>query len=60
MKDLMEKTTEEEGSLADEIHLIDLTRSHTHTIKYVQLECGPIPKVMPALPNIGGALCEVP
>ena len=23
-----------------------------------ELECGPMPKVMAALPNIGGALCE--
>ena len=27
---------------------------HTHIIK--QLECGPMPNVMVALPNIGGAL----
>jgi len=25
-----------------------------------QLECGPIPNVMAALPNIGGALCSMP
>jgi len=25
-----------------------------------QLECGPMPKVMAALPNIGGALCSTP
>ena len=25
---------------------------------YVQLECGPIPKVMAAQPNIGVALCQ--
>jgi len=24
------------------------------------LECGPIPNVMAALPNIGGALCSTP
>jgi len=23
-------------------------------------ECGPMPKVMAALPNIGGALCSTP
>jgi len=25
-----------------------------------QLECGPMPNVMAALPNIGGALCSMP
>jgi len=25
-----------------------------------QLECGPMPKLMVALPNIGGALCSTP
>jgi len=24
----------------------------------IRLECGPMPNVMAALPNIGGALCE--
>jgi len=27
---------------------------------YIQLECGPMPNVMSALPNIGGALCSTP
>jgi len=26
----------------------------------VELECGPVPNVMVALPNIGGALCSTP
>ena len=26
----------------------------------MQLECGPMPNVMAALPNIGGALCSTP
>jgi len=26
----------------------------------MQLECGPMPNVMIALPNIGGALCSTP
>jgi len=26
--------------------------------KYTKLECGPMPNVMVALPNIGGALCS--
>jgi len=28
--------------------------------KQKQLECGPMPNVMVALPNIGGALCSTP
>jgi len=28
--------------------------------KQIQLECGPMPKVMAALPNIGGALYSMP
>jgi len=35
-----------------------------HATKYyntfVQLECGPMPNVMDALSNIGGALCSTP
>ena len=27
---------------------------------YMKLECGPMPNVMAALPNIGGALCSTP
>jgi len=27
---------------------------------YSKLECGPMPNVMGALPNIGGALCSTP
>jgi len=26
----------------------------------LQLECGPMPNLMVALPNIGGALCSIP
>jgi len=26
----------------------------------IKLECGPMPNVMVALPNIGGALCTTP
>jgi len=29
-------------------------------IKYLKLECGPMPNLMVALPNIGGALCSTP
>jgi len=28
--------------------------------KKKQLECGPMPNLMVALPNIGGALCSTP
>jgi len=28
--------------------------------KKIKLECGPVPNVMVALPNIGGALCSTP
>jgi len=27
---------------------------------FTQLECGPMPNVLAALPNIGGALCSTP
>ena len=30
------------------------------TLNPNQLECGPMPNVMAALPNIGGALCSTP
>jgi len=28
--------------------------------KKMELECGPMPNVMVALPNIGGAICSTP
>ena len=31
-----------------------------HKWNQTQLECGPMPNVMVALPNIGGALCSTP
>ena len=38
-----------------------LTNSHVPTRRHSnQLECGPMPNVMAALPNIGGALCSTP
>ena len=30
------------------------------TKQLMKLECGPMPNVMAALPNIGGALCSAP
>jgi len=29
-------------------------------VKNKELECGPMPNLMVALPNIGGALCSTP
>jgi len=44
-----------------------LTETHSHTYLFFveavflpKLECGPMPIVMVALPNIGGALCSTP
>jgi len=31
---------------------------HRTAIKKKELECGPMPNLMVALPNIGGALCS--
>jgi len=34
---------------------------HRQTVENkTELECGPMPNVMAALPNIGGALCSTP
>jgi len=34
---------------------------YVKTLRYKQLECGPMPNVVAsALPNIGGALCSTP
>jgi len=30
------------------------------TALHMKLQCGPMPNVMAALPNIGGALCSMP
>jgi len=39
---------------------MDLGRFDPENGKQYQLECGPMPNVMVALPNIGGALCSTP
>ena len=44
------------GSLVD-IHCATAEISRG---KKEELECGPMPNVMVALPNIGGALCSTP
>ena len=40
------------------------TKAHIHQSKEMhyntKLECGPMPNLMAALPNIGGALCSTP
>jgi len=44
-------------------HLLD-TVAMLHDVDMLQcifkLECGPMPNLMAALPNIGGALCSTP
>ena len=43
--------------------LLVLRRSiptQTNAKKLLKLECAPMPNVMVALPNIGGALCSTP
>ena len=34
--------------------------SFSYCLYQIELECGPMPNVMVALPNIGGALCSTP
>jgi len=43
-------------------HVISVTHSLTdNLVKFIiVLECGPMPNVMAALPNIGGILCSTP
>jgi len=44
------------------LHLKFALRPHHVAAIIIQnkLECGPMPNVMAALPNIGGALCSTP
>jgi len=47
------------------IEKLNLTqKAHIHLSKEMynstKLECGPMPNLMVALPNIGGALCSTP
>jgi len=37
-----------------------LAHQHNYKIKHSKLECGPMPNLMAALPNICGALCSTP
>jgi len=46
---------------SDDVNIISsLTERYSHTENNTELECGPMPNVMVALPNIGGALCSTP
>jgi len=40
--------------------VIARTNKHSHKLTNKQTECGPMPNVTAALPNIGGALCSTP
>jgi len=40
--------------------MLHAARWKRRTQKLAKLECGPMPNVMVALPNIGGALCSTP
>jgi len=45
------------------LHKTFIVHSHTEATECAldsQLECGPMPNVMAALPNIVGALCSTP
>jgi len=42
------------------VSLNDRRSSENEMLKQDQLECGPMPNVMVALPNIGGAFCSTP
>jgi len=39
--------------------MFDCQQKETATVKTTR-KCGPMPNVMAALPNIGGALCSTP
>jgi len=44
------------GSMAD----IQPATAEIRRGKKIELECGPMPNMMVALPNIGGTLCSTP
>jgi len=45
---------------ADGNHFLVYSWTSKDRKKFRELECGPMPNVMAALPNIGGALCSTP
>ena len=48
------------GYLSNTKQSLALKLMAIYTLKSNQLECGPMPNLMVALPNIGGALCSTP
>ena len=40
--------------------LLQSNATRVMVVNLTKLECGPMPNVMAALPNIGGALCSTP
>jgi len=48
------------SSISSSITTINSLNYTNLTERIAQLECGPMPNVMVALPNIGGALCSTP
>jgi len=42
------------------VKMQDIKMQHRRCQCYIQLECGPMPNLMVALPNTGGALCSTP
>jgi len=49
------------GSMVDiQSPTAEIRRGKKERRKKKELECGPMPDVMAALPNIGGALCSTP
>jgi len=51
-----EKNSAQTNKQTDKRHY----ENNGHLAVNQQLECGPMPNVMAALPNIGGALCSTP
>ena len=54
------KEEEEEEGTNHSMKIYMVSLLHRATIKKKELECGPMPNLMVALPNIGGALCSTP
>jgi len=50
----------EKQNLTQQQHTFTNKNKCTTTQNQRQLECGPMPNVMAALPNIGGTLCSTP
>jgi len=50
----------EKQNLTQQKHTLINQKKYTTTQNKHKLECGPMPNLMAALPNIGGALCSTP